>query len=106
MSGVAKSNLLKWVKEEAIFHFALIFHCNNTQCGQYANAHGMSNQYYTRFKVYNDTSNENIQFVLSTFTTYEHISFPHLNRTLYSPESSHHHVFQFLSQMKNTNAVL
>ena len=107
MCGVAQSNLLKWVKQEEILDYAFIFHIDNVQCGQYANAHGMSNAYYTRFKAYYETNNESRKINVSTFTTYEHKSFSHLNQTIYFPESSHHRVFQYLSQMKqNADAVL
>ena len=85
MYGVAKSNFMKWIKEETTFNFAFIFHRNNIQCREYANAHRMSNAYYTRFKVYYAISDENSQLILSTFTIYEQYSFSCLNQTIYFP---------------------
>ena len=70
MCGVTQSNFLKWVKQEAILFFASIFHIDNVQCGKYANAHGMSNAYCTRFKAYYETNNEIRKICVSTIITY------------------------------------
>ena len=47
MPGVARSNWIKWVKDDKIFDYAYIFHCDTIQCGLHATSHRMSNAYFT-----------------------------------------------------------
>ena len=103
MVGVVRSNWIVWVKPETIVDFAFIFHCDSVQNGMYANSHGMSNAFYTHYKLFTLEGRN----LVSVYETNNHVPFAHLNVSYFFPESSHHRVFKFLTQMKrNADSVL
>ena len=69
----------------------------------YANSHGMSNAFYTHHRL----STLKGRNLVSVYEINNHILFANLNTSFFFPESSHHCVFRFLTQMKcNADSVL
>ena len=104
MKGVVYTNRLRKVYLETVMDFAFIFHCDSIQSGQFASAHGIQNAYYTRFKLFTAQNSMN---TVSTLMLHEHHPFSNYNKSSFFPESGHHRIFQFLTQMKkNADSVL
>lgn len=105
MSGVVRTNWTIWLNTESILDYAYIFHTDTIQSGRYANAHGMSNAYYTRFRMFTEQDRN----VVSLYNNVDYFPFAHLNSSSLfpHPETCHHRVFQFLTQLKrNADTVL
>ena len=103
MIGVLQSNWTTWVQPQEILDYVFIFHCDSIQTGFYANAHGMSNAFFTRYRIITEQGRNTV----STYNIIDYYPFAHLNTTTFFPESGHHRVFQFLTQMKrNADSVL
>ena len=103
MRGVMHSNWLRWIYAEAVIDFAFIFHCDTLTTGMFSNVYGMKNSYYCRHEIFS----ANIQsHLVRIYEKDSHSSFSHLISSSF-PESSHHRIFQFLSEMRrNVDKVL
>ena len=79
----------------SVLDIAFVFHCETIISGRYANAHGMSNSYFTRYKIFTDASRRHS---VSIYHANEHIPFSHLMLGLVI-ESFHHREYVFLTEM-------
>ena len=63
------SNWLQWVLALSVKDFAFIFHRDRIKSGLYANIHGMSNAFYTRYKIF---TNQAASHVVSQYESIDH----------------------------------
>ena len=104
MSGVLLTNWLRWIVPEDVKDYAFVFDCVTIQSGQYCNAHGMSNAFFERFRLFCTRID---MHTVSAYQVGSHLPFSHLNTHSHFPETSHHRTFQFLTQVKqNADSVL
>ena len=105
MTGVLRSNRTIWITAGLLLDYAFIFHYDSIQSGCHANAHGMANAFYTRYKLF--TKPQPFRHMVTFNTIFDHVPFSHLNTSFPFPESGHHRVYAFLAQMKrNADSVL
>ena len=103
MNGVLRSNWMISILPSSVINYAFIFHCDSLQTGLYVNANGMSNSFYTRYKMLTEQGRN----MVSEYSIFDHSPFAHLSTTQFFPESFHHRVFNFLTQLKrNADSVL
>ena len=103
MTGVLHSNWIISIRPSSVLNYAFIFHCDSVQTGLYTNTNGMSNSFFTRYKMMSEQGRN----MVSEYSVLDHTPFAHLNTTQFFPESFHHRVFNFLTQLKrNADSVL
>ena len=103
MIGVICTNWTRWVLAESVKDFAFIFHRDSLNAGMFANAHGMANAYYSRYRLFTIPHGTH---AVSSLNANEHVSFSHLISPFFL-QTAHHRIFMFLTEMKrNADTVL
>ena len=88
---------------ESVTDFAFIFHRSTILSGMHANSYGMKNAYFCRYQLFSQNTSSH---TVSLYEREYHKPFAHLNSS-YIPESTHHRIFQFITEMKrNADQVL